>query len=160
MVANDTHLTERRARTPIGATCAADIAFCFALLGDFTNARSWLALAERRTQGQRVAPASVGGTKALARAVLDCREGRALVSASMLDDDWPQYEATLTGSLLRPLRIVRAYARAIQGPREAGIAETQLLTMRANYAGEFDYLGAAWPEMAAFLASHQLTKPS
>jgi hypothetical protein len=71
----------------------------------------------------------------------------------MLDEHWSEYEATMTGEVFRPVRIVRAFAITAAGPRSAGNAET----IRPAYPGEFDFLGVGWPEMETFLATNGLT---
>ena len=57
---------------------------------------------------------------------------------------------------LRPIRVLRAFAIAAGGVREAGSASAIIAGMRPTYPHELAFLGAAWPEMAAFLASHEL----
>jgi hypothetical protein len=37
-----------------------------------------------------------------------------------------------------------------------GVTEAAVASLRPAHPGEYDVLGAAWPEMAAFLASHGL----
>jgi hypothetical protein len=73
-----------------------------------------------------------------------------------LDERWHEYEALLTGDIVRHLRVVRAFARAAAGPREAGTAAMDLASARPAYPGEYALLAAEWPEMAAFLAAHEL----
>ena len=57
------------------------------------------------------------------------------------------------GETLRPLRVIRAFAIASTGPRNAGMADASLALSRPAYPGEYDFLGKAWPEMQTFLAS-------
>lgn len=135
-------------------TSAVDLAFNYALLGDIASAERWLTEAERRGADPRTL--SFPGMRALSRAVLDCRRDRCDDAARMLAEQWAQCEAVLTGDTLRPLKIVRAFAITASGPRNAGLADMFVTTARPAYPGEYDFLGAAWPEMAAFLASHNL----
>jgi tetratricopeptide (TPR) repeat protein len=134
------------------ATSAVDLALDYGLLGDLDAAEKWMAEVERRDLSRPQLPAM----KAFTRAVLDCRTGRCSDAARMLEERWPEYEATLTGETLRPMRVVRAFAIAGQGPRSAGLAETAIATARPAYPGEYAFLGVAWPEMERFLASHRL----
>lgn len=138
-------------------TGAVDLALCHGLLGMLEGTEKWMAEAEQRVNELTCTP-TVPAMKAFARAVLDCRDGRCADAARMLDEHWADYEATLTGDTLRPLRIVRAFAIAAAGPRDAGLAESAFAMARPAYPGEYDFLGTAWPEMAAFLVSHQLTR--
>jgi hypothetical protein len=89
--------------------------------------------------------------------LLDCRAGRAGAAVKLLDDRWMDCENALDGTWLRPLRVVRAFAIAAAGPREGGVAEAVLAPAKPlAFRGEYAFLGAAWPEMAAFLAAHEL----
>lgn len=137
------------------ATTALDLTLLHALLGDVSAAESWMAkVAGREPAGPQ--PWYLG-VKAFARAVLDCRAGRTEEAARVLDDRWAELEAVLTGEILRPLRVVRAFAHAGAGPRGAGIPEMQLANTRPAYPGEYDFLGVDWPEMATFLAAQRLS---
>ncbi len=131
------------------------IALNYALLGNTEAAERWMTEAERRANV--ATPPSLPALKIFVRAVLTCRAGQPADAARLLAERWPECEATLTGMTLRPLRVVRAFAIAGAGPRDAGIAAMALPESRAAYVGEYDFLGVAWPEMAAFLASHELT---
>jgi hypothetical protein len=132
-------------------TSSIDIALCYALLDRLDVAETWIVETENRAG--ELHPPSLGAMKAFARAVVDCRSNRCAEAARMLAEHWAEYEATLTGDVMRPLRIVRAFAIADAGPRDAGLAQTVL----PAYPGEFDFLGVAWPEMASFLATNGLT---
>jgi hypothetical protein len=142
--------------TGLSATSAVDLALCHGLLGDLDAAEKWMTEAEQRTQPQ--SGAGLPAMKTYARAVLDCRAGRCADAARVLDDGWAECEAQLTGDVVRPLRVIRAFALAAAGPRDAGIAETIVIAARPAYTGEYDFLGAAWAEMASFLVAHQLTR--
>jgi hypothetical protein len=135
-------------------TSAVDIALDYALLGDIAAAEKWMAEVEKRANDLSVP--SLPAMKAFARSVVDCRTGRCAEAARNLDERWPEYEGILTGETLRPLRIVRAFAIAAGGPRDAGLAETVIAAARPAYPGEYDVLGMAWPEMATFLVTHAI----
>jgi hypothetical protein len=94
--------------------------------------------------------------KDLARAVVDCRAERSTIAAAMLDEQWKVYEASLPGRTTRLIRIVRAFAHAATGARNAGAADIMLMGLRPSHPGEFEFLGVAWPEMRAFLVTHDL----
>jgi tetratricopeptide (TPR) repeat protein len=130
---------------PASPLMASDLALAHALLGELDKAKTWLDKADTT------------GTSALARAVVECRTDKAADAARSLDDNWADYESVLTGSALRPLRVVRAFAQAQTDVRNAGMASAPLATIRPSYPGEYDFLGVAWPEMATFLAAHELT---
>ena len=131
-------------------TAALDLALCHALIGQPAAAQAWLAAAERRRSTQLTHAAS----RAFAAAVLDCRRDRHAEVARDLEDRWVEHEAVAAGDVMRPLRIVRAFAVASAGPREAGQAAA--LLVKPAYPGEFDFLAVEWPEMASFLAAHDL----
>ena len=135
-------------------TSAVDLALNYALLGNLEVAEKWLNESEQR--GKELAVPSLSAMKAFTRAVIDCRAGRCVEAVRLLDDRWAEYEGVLTGETLRPLRVVRAFAIAAGGPREAGRAEAAVLSARPTYPEEYTFLGKAWPEMAAFLAANSL----
>lgn len=133
----------------LSATSAADHALANALLDQAKEAEAWLDRAEPRLLA---ATMPTSGAIALARAVWHCRAGRVDVAAKLLADGWTEIESTTTGDVLRPLRVVRAFAAAAAGPRAPALE-----VPRPAYAGEFAFLGTSWPEMAAFLAAHELS---
>jgi hypothetical protein len=140
-------------------TSGVDIALYHALRGDSSGAEQWLTRTDQWS-GLLSLP-TVPALKAFVRAVLACRAGLPDDAARLLDERWAEYEGLLTGDVLRPLRIVRAFAIAAGGPRNAGIAEAILGGAgRPAYPDEYDFLGVAWPEMASFLASHRLARPA
>lgn len=126
-----------------------------ALVGDVDLAERWL-----DTAGKRVGPAppqSFVAMRVLLRAVVLARRGDATAAAKLLDDEWARCENALTGEALRPLRVIRAYAIAATDVRAAGVASMDLGALKPRWPGELAFLGAHWPELDAFLASHALT---
>jgi tetratricopeptide (TPR) repeat protein len=136
----------------LAATSAADRALAYGLGGDLKSAQSWLDRAQERLLRATVPTA---GALALAGSVVHCRAGRITEATKLLEDQWTELEATTTGDVLRPLRVVRAFVQAT-GPRSGGVAEAALPTLRPAYPSEFAFLGVAWPRMSTFLASHEL----
>jgi hypothetical protein len=132
---------------------ALDRALCSALLGELDQARR--AVDEAETRALR-AHLSYAAMKAFVDAVIACRDGRAAEAAKQLADHWAEYETMTTGDVLRPLRVVRAFALAAEGPRNAGQVETMIGSVRPAYPTEYAFLAVGWPEMAAFLATHGL----
>lgn len=149
----DSEYLDQLAQTGMAATNAADLALVHALRGDLTEAARWLACADERRSASR--RPSIGAMISFSRAVLLCRSGRPEEAATLLDGGWADYEATSSGDLMRPLRVVRAFAHAV-GPRSGGVALAALPMVRPNYPGEHAFLGTNWPEMEAFLATHEL----
>lgn len=133
-----------------------DLSLCCALLGKIEDAESWIQVADRRAAN--ATNPSFPAMKVFARAVLDCRKEQCGDAARLLDEQWPECEAALRGSELRPLRVVRAYAHAAGGPRNSGVADNLLSSSRPVYDGEYDFLGVAWPAMRSFLVSHRLVR--
>lgn len=152
--ANDERCLSALQANGLAPTSAIDLALYHALAGSLDDARRWLGVADGRKA--MVALPTVPAMRAMAQAVIDCRDGNAPEAARALDERWREYEALLTGDIVRPLRIVRAFARAAAGPREAGTAQMELVSARPAYPGEYAMLGVEWPEMAAFLAAHEL----
>jgi hypothetical protein len=147
-------------RVGLAATSSVDLALCHALMGNLTAAESWLATAGPRAQDPLNRP-NVPELLIFVRATIDCRARRCADAARQLDEEWARCEASLVGSTLRVMRVIRGFALAADGPRNAGLATSALANMRPVYADEFDFLGVAWPEMASFLVTNGLaTRPS
>jgi hypothetical protein len=126
------------------------LALCFALAGDLKRADSRMKEAALREPDRTNSEVM----RSFARAVIDCRRGQPADAARDLEDHWNAFEQATAGDVLRPLRIVRAFAAAAAGPREA--ARVHALLARPAYPGEYDFLAASWPELADFLATHDL----
>ncbi len=154
---SEVHFEKALKRAALYRTSAVEIAYAYALLGNTDKATEWLKHADDRKNAHPTMPSFVAQNVS-ARALLECRSGRPAEAARLLDDSWNECEALLAGASLRSLRVIRAFAQATADVRNAGVAERTLSDMRPAYDGEFDFLGVAWPEMAAFLAAHQLTK--
>ncbi len=132
---------------------AMDRGLCSALLGDLDAARH--ALAEGAMRSDRPHQ-SLPVMQSFVESVIACRDGRAANAARALAERWSEYENLATGDVVRPLRVVRAFAIAAEGPRSAGQVETLVAMVRPSYPTEYEFLAVGWPEMAAFLASHGL----
>jgi len=150
---NETRFVIAHRLNNISASTAVDLALVHGLRGDVRQAEMWLHRAHARRSLS--VSSSIDATIAFSRSVWLCRSGRSPEAAKLLDDGWAGYEAALTGDVLRPLRVVRAFAHAT-GPRSGGVAAAALPTLRPAYPGEYTYLGTKWPEMAVFLATHEL----
>jgi tetratricopeptide (TPR) repeat protein len=131
------------------ATIAFNLALVYALSGDVASAGRWLA--EAASRARDAADERTSHVAAFARAVISCRTG-AFAEVERLVDD------AHGGAVAVPmsLRVLRAFAIAELGPREAGRAYAALDGVRAEVPGELAFLGEEWPEMATFLRSHQL----
>ena len=153
---NDARNGEALKAVGLAATTAIDLALDYGLLGDVAAGERWMDEAAKRAREH--APLTLPAMQAFAGAVRDCRAGRPAEAARLLDERWAEYEAALTGDVLRPLRVVRAFAIAAAGPRDAGMAEVALMQLRPTFPQELSFLGVAWPEMAQFLMSHGLAR--
>jgi hypothetical protein len=135
---------------------AAQLAVVHALRGDLETSERWIAECEVRKKGF-VDTRALDGHLALVRSVVGVRRGRYEEVARNLEARWRELESVLTGESLRPLRVLRAFAVAqASGPRGAGAAEALLASLRPSRPREFAELGAAWPEMSAFLETNGL----
>jgi len=143
-------------RSPVARTVLLDTAFAWGLRGNLAEVERWYVESERMTKELQdvTAPANAIAVKAL----IDCRSGRSDAAVALLDDNWADCEARLRGDSLRRLRILRGFARSTLGPREAGRAHEDIVASRPRFPGEHAYLGKEWPEMAAFLAAHELDR--
>jgi hypothetical protein len=139
-------------------TTMIDLALCHALSGNIEVANRAIAQLEQRKD--LTANVTFPAMKSFTQAVIACREGRASDAARMLEEKWAAHESLLTGDLLRLFRVLRAFAIASADTRDAGKADLQLVNARPAFAGEYDFLGKAWPEMQTFLAAHELATSS
>jgi hypothetical protein len=148
---NDLRRRGGLASAHLAATTAQDLALCYGLLGNLEAAEAWFAEADRRRT--KKAPSTFDAMRAFVRAVVDCRAGRAKEVAGDLRDKWTAFE-DVKPDLLRPMRVVRAFAdrKTVSDLGSSGPGGTR----RPAYPGEYDFLGVEWPEMAAFLSSHDL----
>ena len=110
---------------------ALDRGLCSALSGDLEPARHALAEAAMRCDRPH---SSFPVMQTFVESVIACRDGRATDAARMLADRWAEHENLATGDVIRPLRVVRAFAMAAEGPRSAGQVETQVAMVKETKA--------------------------
>lgn len=128
-----------------GATCAA-------LLGELLDADALV------DEGERVLGREKSKLQLLARSVVLLRRGHADEARALLEAEWREGESALLADVMRALRIVRAFA-TVHGSRtdaDVRVAADLLAGARPFRAGDYDWLGAQWPEMRAFLVEHGL----
>jgi hypothetical protein len=154
LMANDRKLTDNLQLSPVSAV---DIALLSALLGDVDIAKEWLTTVDKRLRGQSP-DTTFEPMQALTRAIILCRDGAPADAVKMLDERWAEREAAAKGEIMRPLRVVRAFAIAATTQRNAGMAEAALQLSKPAYPEEYTFLGAEWPEMRAFLAANNLDR--
>jgi hypothetical protein len=137
---------------------AGALALAHALAGHVEAGTAWLAETRRRYGRYSAAGIRVPAfAYVLAEAVVELRAGQAETVRKRLENDWTQLENTVTGNILRPMRVLRAFALAqIGGPREAAIVDSMLAALRGTSTRDIEYLAAEWPEMHTFMASHGL----
>lgn len=137
------------------ANGASYLALCHALAGRLDQATPWLDEAEklRPTASE---PLRLTGMLTLGRAIVACRQGQPSEGARLIEADWHAFEA-VGGDAARALRLVRAFAIAqAGGPRDDGAIDRLLAPLRESRPRSVHYLGAAWPEMAAFIQLHNV----
>ncbi len=154
LMTNDRQLTRDHA---VVAVSALDIALISGLLGELDVATKWLGVVEDRVRGESP-DTSFEPMVAFARAVVLCRSGASAEALKMLDERWAEREIAAKGEVMRPLRVVRAFAMATADTRNAGMAEAALQLSKPAYPDEYTFLGRAWPEMRAFLAANNLER--
>jgi hypothetical protein len=132
------------------------VALVQALLGDLPAAKRWASIASV----QPVSPAALPKDNILLETVMELRDGgRAAVILGRLEGLWRELESSMKGETLRPLRLFRAFATWLSlDARSAAMVDPLLVVLRPVVPGEFDYLAAAWPELAAFLREHGLQR--
>jgi hypothetical protein len=124
-----------------GQGVASFLSLVLALQGELEPAAGWAAQARKR----RV-PAGLGTARLhlAAEAVVASRAGDATDAATRIEQAWPELARSYQAADLRPLRLVRAFLLGAAGrPGE----EEEV----AALAREHRWMGAEWPELAAFL---------
>ncbi|TQF08905.1 hypothetical protein FJV41_47425 [Myxococcus llanfairpwllgwyngyllgogerychwyrndrobwllllantysiliogogogochensis] len=126
------------------------LAACLALQGDLVEARQWLEEAHRR-RGPGAASFSLGELLIL------CREERHGATVRLLDDRREAIEKS--GVLIRnQLRVIRAFSWDALAMETGGTPDEELKGLEPVRPGEFNYLGAQWPRMEAFLRARGLSE--
>ncbi|MEZ4458423.1 MAG: hypothetical protein R3E66_01585 [bacterium] len=126
------------------ALLLAEMAACAALLGWLDDARKYRDRAVKRLRGDEVARIAV------VDAVIALRRGDPRTALEVIRRNGPTAESVLRQPSIRALMVMRAFAlEQLQQHAEADDAIRHLLPLRR---GEFDWLGAEWPEMNRFLA--------
>jgi tetratricopeptide (TPR) repeat protein len=129
---------------------AALIALCDALAGELDVAERWIAEARRRA----ASPASTTRVHLAAEAIVRLRRGDALGAARLFDETWGELERCTAADLVRAFRVVRAFAAVSAGGAAVAQAADLLAGARPFRAGEYAWIGVAWPEMARYLAAN------
>jgi tetratricopeptide (TPR) repeat protein len=130
-------------------SAACELASACALAGRLDEAERWLATAEKSALAKH--------SLVWPRALVMARRGEHAELARMLDQHWRELENTLQAELMRRLTVLRAFAVAsAEGPRGAGVVEPLLARLRPATPGEYAWLTGCWPELHAFLETHQL----
>jgi hypothetical protein len=128
-------------------TALLHLAIGYAIKGDVTAAQAWLDAFNKM-------PGPLNVRTQLAITLLELRRGNFDAVAKDLESRWRELEQQLTGDGLRPLRLLRAFAVAHLTTRDAELAPTFLQPLGAGAREELMWLGAAWPELAQFIAAH------
>ena len=126
------------------ALLLAEMATCAALLGWLDDARKYRDRAVKRLRGDEVARIAV------VDAVIALRRGDSRTALEVIRRNGPTAESILRQPSIRALMVMRAFAlEQLQQHAEADDSIRSLLPLRR---GEFDWLGAEWPEMKRFIA--------
>jgi tetratricopeptide (TPR) repeat protein len=127
---------------------------CFALGGDVAKARQWLDAIKRRGSGLDNPSHDRAMVDGLEGLVL-CREGKLDEAQRLYEQSWNRMTEFLQMRQMTEPLLLRAYAIASKGPRDAGAAEPYLRMLRSMSTRDVEWLTKHWPELAAF-ASTQL----
>jgi len=140
-----------------GAVAGA-LALAHGLAGNVELASEWLLETQRRYAQYRSSGIRVPGfAYILTEVAVQLRAGEVELVRRRLENEWTQLENSVAGPILRPIRVLRAFALAqTSGPREAALVDAMLAALRGTSTRDIEYLGAAWPEMHAFMSSHAL----
>jgi hypothetical protein len=136
---------------------ATELARAFAIGGDLAKAERWLDEARARESSEH-GPLETAGRTAIVEATLRCRQGRFDDALAALERDWVGIEHYSPLPALWDAWLLRAFALAsTRGPRDSGAVEPWLRLVRGTARpGAFDWMTARWPELATFIATHDL----
>ena len=101
-----------------------------------------------------------GSKLCLAEAILSMRRGDAASAVASFEKRWLLLRGTLDTNTMRVVEVVRAFAEVGGGVRQYNTVQERLIRVEPIAGNEFAFLGVRWPEMQAFLISHQLVKSS
>jgi len=151
-------LDQRGGVLNLDGAIAGAFALAHALAGNVELAEDWLAETRRRYGQYRASGVRVPAFAfALSEAAVQLRAGQAEIVSNRLANEWTQLENSVTGNILRPMRVLRAFALAqSSGPRDAALVDSLVAALRGTSTRDIDYLGAAWPEMHVFMSAHDL----
>jgi len=135
------------------AIAASSLATLHALRGDVDAATRWCDDARKRLARGTNRSYSAASLR-LAEIFTLARSGKLDETARALDRDRGRLENALTATTLRRAWLLRAFAASSDGAR--GSVEPWLTMARSGRKGELAWIGAEWPELAAFIAAHDL----
>lgn len=136
---------------------ATELARAFAIGGDLAKAERWLDEARTREPAEQ-GPLEAAGRTAIVEALVRCRQGRFDDALAVLEREWIGIEHFSPLPALWDAWLLRAFALAsTTGPRDSGTVEPWLRLVRGTARpGTFGWMAARWPELATFLATHDL----
>jgi tetratricopeptide (TPR) repeat protein len=131
---------------------AVQLGRCFALGGDVAKARQWLDAIKRRDGGLDNPVHDRAMVDGLEGLVL-CREGKLDEAQRRYEQSWNRMTEFLQMRQMTEPLLLRAYAIASKGPRDAGAAEPYLRMLRSMSTRDVEGLTKYWPELAAFVST-------
>lgn len=133
------------------------LAYVDALLGNLDDARRWLASSRERGAEDAANRAVIEAWETAAEAVVACRAEEPGKARARFAERWRALEDAATGEVLRPLRVLRAFAiHAASNGADGAEVERVLAPVREHAGRELLHLAARWPAMRAFLAERGL----
>ena len=128
-----------------------ELGTCLALLGQLEQAQHYRALAHRTLD-----PADRGHPAIFLDALVLVRSGQLVEADAYIRGHWRTAEGTLRVPTMRALRVVSAFTIAGLASSRAPDVRGLLNGVRPCRRGEFDWVGAHWPELLAFLDAQGL----
>ena len=124
----------------------AEVATCLGLMGELEAARLHRDDAVKRLQEPE------RGRVVFLDALLLTRGGHYGAACELASTRFREAEALLRVPTCKALRLVHAYSLAQLGERRSSRFQTLIEGVRPARPGEFDWIGAEWPEFRAFLS--------
>jgi hypothetical protein len=139
-----TNWLERRKFRHLVPTVMISLGKVEALAGKLDDAESW----QRRARA-RLTSASAPISLTL-DVLIAARRGRWSEAEALCEATWKAAEASLSAREMKLLRVLRGFIASVRAPGDATTLGMWLAGAKPVPFGMFAYVGAAWPEFAAF----------
>lgn len=133
---------------PLAPNLLIETALCHAVIGNIDEASRYL------ERARDLLPHHGDGRLLLTETIILLHRGLHEEALQQLDNRWRYADGALTGSSLKALRLLKAYAMQASGQEDSVEFRRMLDGIYPWRTEEFVWLTAPWPQMAAFVSSN------